>query len=445
MNYRPFQFRNQVIESISINEEFPIYCFYRSNITNINLGNKIEMIPSLGFAFSTIESINLENIKFVSSNAFSNCEKLVNVSFSDKLEYIGQYAFYRCKNLEFVKINSNKIIEVGISAFSYCFKLNYSNIISVMSIIPEACFYFSFNENSNELHHSCKIIEKLTFYMFHGNITLNEGLEFIGDSSFQESSLTSIIIPSTVRYIDGNAFYKCSRLERIEIPSSVTYLGDYCFSKIYDLKSAIIGEGITKLPLGAFYECMSLSSIIFLGRITSFGSGSLGLTNISNLKLPPFCICEDGSFGFNDVKMIEIGYDSIISFGYLGSSGLNIVWNDNVTLIRSDYTYILQLNLYYVGNAKYDHEIDQSLYYLLNFNNQTKVYVTPRYRSCTFCGVKVIHTYFNPFEDQISLFSRIRRLHLEIEQPTHMLVIMMHILSRKFINLFHLYHFVIQS
>ena len=134
MNYRPFHFMNQVLESISIEDQFPIYCFYKSNITNVHLGINIEMIPPLCFEYSTVEFINLENIRVVSSEAFSNCEKLINVTFSDKLEYIGPYAFNRCYNLESISISSNNKIGIGVYAFSDCHKLDFTIFLKDVSI-----------------------------------------------------------------------------------------------------------------------------------------------------------------------------------------------------------------------------------------------------------------------------------------------------------------------
>lgn len=50
------------------------------------------------------------------------------------------------------------------------------------------------------------------------HIELNEGLERIGCQAFLSCiSLTRIVIPSTVRYIDNEAFSHCSKLEHVEL------------------------------------------------------------------------------------------------------------------------------------------------------------------------------------------------------------------------------------
>ena len=58
---------------------------------------------------------------------------------------------------------------------------------------------------------------------------LNEGLEKLGDSTFDGSEIESITLPSTLKRIEYQTFYNCKNLKRIEIPNGIEYIGSECF------------------------------------------------------------------------------------------------------------------------------------------------------------------------------------------------------------------------
>lgn len=418
----PFEYKDDVSDTVSIEDEFPMHCFYNSRIKNIQLGNNIERIPAFAFYNSSIESINLDKVRYICPYSFYQCEHLIELTFSDNLVYISRYAFSGCINLETIIINSQRKIEVGIHAFENCHKLNIANIVSLMNDIPDSCFSCC-NEFTNhvETSSSCIIIGSDSFRNFIGSIKLNEGLEIIKDSAFLNCSLPLITIPSTVKYIGDRSFLHCYELERIEIPSSVTFLGEGCFYSCEKLSYVIIGKNITELPSYAFYGWYSLTSVIILGKITRFKYCCFQSSIVSSAKVGSNCICEPYSFATEEMTLLDIGNNAILSINEIRSSKLNIVLNDNITFIdslRSEFP----INIYYVGMAKYNKQIYQTLYYFLNMNSETKIYVTPRYRDCTFCGLNVIHTNYNPFESQhISVLQLGRKLR-EIELPQKCIV-----------------------
>ena len=56
------------------------------------------------------------------------------------------------------------------------------------------------------------------------SIRLNEGLEMIGQYSFANTGLKSVIFPSTLRTVMYGAFYNCRRLQSVEINDGLQYL-----------------------------------------------------------------------------------------------------------------------------------------------------------------------------------------------------------------------------
>jgi len=119
-----------------------------------------------------------------------------------------------------------------------------------------------------------------------GAIVIDDSVTSIGDLAFlNNSSLTSISIPSSVLHIGENAFTS-SGLTSVTIPGTVTSIGNAAFQQIGSLSSVIIQEGVTSLPTQAFYNNFSNSivnvslpnSLTVIGDAAFFGSGLTSLT-----------------------------------------------------------------------------------------------------------------------------------------------------------------------
>ena len=61
-----------------------------------------------------------ENITNIKENAFSKCTSLVIITIPKKVNKIGDRAFYKCKNLHYILVKSNKLQEsnIGKDVFS---------------------------------------------------------------------------------------------------------------------------------------------------------------------------------------------------------------------------------------------------------------------------------------------------------------------------------------
>ena len=63
---------------------------------------------------------------------------------------------------------------------------------------------------------------------------LNEGLEALGPdedgcSVFYNSALESVVLPSTLKRIEYNAFCNCKNLRSISLPERLEFIGTDCF------------------------------------------------------------------------------------------------------------------------------------------------------------------------------------------------------------------------
>ena len=140
-----------------------------------------------------------DSVRIIGDSAFANCEKLENVHFSNSLSIICDSAFAGCESIQKLTLPKSVFI-IGKEAFSCCRGLK-------KLILPQNLKTIKF-----ETFSSC---EKLK------SIDLPSNLIEIENNAFEDcSSLTHIDIPSSVESIGNMAFSDCRRL-RLLIPPTV--------------------------------------------------------------------------------------------------------------------------------------------------------------------------------------------------------------------------------
>jgi hypothetical protein len=87
-----------------------------------------------------------------------------------------------------------------------------------------------------------------------------------------DTSLTSVIIPSSVTSIGNDAFSHCDNLTNAIIPGSVTSIGDWAFTSCLSLSSVTIPNSVTRIGYYAFAGT-SLTSVTIPNSVTSIGLG----------------------------------------------------------------------------------------------------------------------------------------------------------------------------
>lgn len=97
----------------------------------------------------------------------------------------------------------------------------------------------------------------------------------IQNSAFKDcSSLTSILIPNSIKSIGINAFENCSNITEITIPEGVTLIGNNTFKSCVKLASASFPTSIESFGANAFAGCTSLTSIVLPKNIQEIGANA---------------------------------------------------------------------------------------------------------------------------------------------------------------------------
>ena len=133
----------------------------------------------------------------------------------------------------------------------------------------------------------------------------------IGVGAFESlDTVTTVVLPSTIKNLSERAFWCCSalskvelkgeitsigmlafgsceRLKEFEIPSTVTEIGEFAFANCNSLDSVTIPDGVRVINRGTFTGCVGLTSVTFGNSVTEIGESAFAhCSKLANVKLP---------------------------------------------------------------------------------------------------------------------------------------------------------------
>ncbi len=139
----------------------------------------------------------------IGADAFKAVSTINEVVIPDSVTYIGQFAFWGCKEL--TTINLNNITNIGIGAFQECAKLSGITFSDKLTSIGDYAFW------------NCAAIAAVDF---------PEALETIGEGAFWGcEALTKVEIPAAVKDVGRAAFMYCSKLAEVNVLGAETDIG----------------------------------------------------------------------------------------------------------------------------------------------------------------------------------------------------------------------------
>lgn len=179
---------------------------------------------------------------------------------------IGNYAFQYCSGLISVSIPSS-IVEIGNWAFS---SSGVETIIYPSTPILLGGWVFA---GTPWLRNQPEGLVYLgnTLYWYKGvlpenySLTIPSNVNSIAGRAFNygyeagQINLVNVQIPSSVKFIGPNAFYKC-HLNTLSLPEEIEIIGDYAFGYNY-FSEASIPSSVKYLGHAAFGNCASLTTV----------------------------------------------------------------------------------------------------------------------------------------------------------------------------------------
>lgn len=190
----------------------------------------------------------------------------------------------------------------------------------------------------------------------------------IGDNSFKDKALTSVVIPNTVTSIGNFAFYYNTSLLNVTIPNSVTSIGDSAFAYCTSLESITLPINLEKIGNSTFQDCKALKEITIPSSVKSIGSYAFfECFSLTNITIPDG-VTYIGEGAFKDCKKLKSVYipDSVTSVGnylFYNCQQLTDVRLSNNLTTTGDFMFYncfalegvtLPSNLKIIGNSSFE-------------------------------------------------------------------------------------------
>lgn len=184
------------------------------------------------------------------------------------------------------------VTTIGFSAFYDCWGVKNLIIPEGVEAIKNGAFDSSHSLKITNIPTSLKEIGKNAFR--DANITsISEGgVKYCGNDTnphqavvgYEGGYITSL--HNDAKLISGGAFSGCDKLSDLRIPDGLTYIGEGAFTNS-SLTSLTLGSGITEIPEEAFENCASLTTITLNAVCSKFAPSSLsGCYRLTNIEIP---------------------------------------------------------------------------------------------------------------------------------------------------------------
>jgi hypothetical protein len=226
------------------------------------------------------------SVESIQGSAFYECKALTEIVLPSRME-VGRAAFSGCNKLEKVTLNGG---ELGEYAFSGCYKLAEIRIYGVTQF-----GYNVFNNTNRSVDIYVKDIavwNDCTFHSYmYGEYPLCEESEFY----LNESLLTDLVVPSTIKNIRKEFFSGYSKLKSVVIPNTVTSIGANAFNGCNQIESMtvpFIGASLQEMgnsKLSYFFDGYSLPAslkTVVLKGGTKLGNSAFAGSGITGITLP---------------------------------------------------------------------------------------------------------------------------------------------------------------
>lgn len=264
------------------------------------------------FSTTTKKIVIGEGITEIDVGSFWRFEKLQTVVLPNTLTDIDDFAFYECYNLENINL-TDSITVIGKEAFRSCRKLSKIYLGESLNELGKNNFLDCTNLTDIELNQNNKKFVYKDNGLYTANMrkliyvnkntkafNIDEKCTTIKSFAFNQSSITNLFIPSTVKKVEGGAFYN-SRIQKIafskksrvkRLTDSVACYGDETgerygiFDNCVELKTLILPKLLKNTDYCMLLNCKKLTKIKFGENVKSIsGTNFIGCESLKKITV----------------------------------------------------------------------------------------------------------------------------------------------------------------
>ena len=303
------------------------------NLTTLNIGNKVTIIPSSAFSgCSGLTSLTIPNsVTSIGYYAFSGCSGLTSVTIGNSVTSIGDYAFYNCTGLHSLTIGTG-VLSIGQYAIGYYYDhgnikksvekviwlpntppTGYSDVNSIVSYAANdlytgmSCKYKYIYKYLSSLfevdgiryvpvspsERTCDAID-CTYNQEQTDISLCKTVSYKGVSMtlkdikpytcYNNTHITKVIV-NYEGNIGNYAFYDCSAIVSADITAES--IGDYAFKESATKNEATFKIVAKTIGEKAFSGCSNMTKATLGESMTSIGGSAFsGCSSLEGVTIP---------------------------------------------------------------------------------------------------------------------------------------------------------------
>ena len=239
--------------------------------TSVHIPGSVTEIGERAFAWHSclVEAVMEEGVEKIGKEAFEKCSSLKKVTLPSSLKEIGYGAFNDCTSLESVSMPKS-LEKIGNGAFRKCPKLPRQTLPARVFSLGGQSFDLVPDipaENKKYKNVSGLLIDKEFNNLLGADVSLTEvvvpeGMVYVNENAFTGCrSLRSVTFPDSIFEMFEAVFSQCTSLVSVTLPKKVLYIGQFFFSHCSSLQSINIPQGFYGIYEWGFARCTALHTI----------------------------------------------------------------------------------------------------------------------------------------------------------------------------------------
>ena len=100
-----------------------------------------------------------------------------------------------------------------------------------------------------------------------------QAVTMIAGGAFVGTSIESVVIPDSVKFVVARAFYGCDQLKTVDFGDGIIEIQEEAFRECTALESIILPKNLETIGEGAFYGCTSATEIYIPKTLTNWSEG----------------------------------------------------------------------------------------------------------------------------------------------------------------------------